>query len=86
MVLTQCDSRVPSGSELCDEPSLFPSFLYLTVSNGVDTLRLPCSALNVKVIQNKRGQTTGVTMTILTVATSALIVTVFVSSAVKRQE
>ena len=34
------------------------------------------SALNVKVVQNKRGQTTGVTMTLMMVATSALKVRV----------
>ena len=35
------------------------------VSKGVDTMRSPCSALNVKVVQNKCGQTTGETMTLL---------------------
>ena len=39
-------------------------------------MRFPCSALNVKVLQNKRGETTGVTMTLLKVATSALNVKV----------
>ena len=46
------------------------------VSNGVDTMRSPCGAVNVKVVQNKRGQTTGVTMTLMVVATSAVNVKV----------
>ena len=39
-------------------------------------MQFPCSALNVKVVQNKRGQTTGETMTLIMVATSALNVKV----------
>ena len=36
----------------------------------------PCSALNAKVVQNKRGQTTGVAVTLMMVVTSALNVKV----------
>ena len=53
------------GRHVGDEASLTLCFvLFFTmvlngvltmVSNGVDTLRLPCSALNVKVVENKRG-------------------------------
>ena len=61
-----------------DESSLTLRFVlfFTMVSNGVDTMRFPCSAVNIKVVANEHGQTTGVTMTLLKVATSALNVKV----------
>ena len=55
------------GGHVRDESPLTLCFdLFFTmVSNGVDTTRFPCSAVNVKVVQNERGRTTGVSMTLL---------------------
>ena len=39
------------GDESSLTPSIFLSFFFTMVSNGVDTMRFLCSALNVKVME-----------------------------------